>query len=313
MRSRFLLGLLLFSLILIGCRGQAETNTVRVAVLPVLDALPIHVAAAQGYYQDQGLEVVIVPVSSAPERDALMQSGQVDAILNEVVSTIFYNQEESRVVSVRFLRAASSEYPLFRILAAKDSGIRTVEDLKGVEVGISEGTVIHYTTQRMLQNAGLVEDEIQTIAIPKIPDRIALLVSGELAAANLPDPAASAAILQGAVAVVDDTTVPEISHSVLTFNAEMAADNPQTVRRFLQAIEQAVVDINADKNAWIDLMVELELLPPPLVGKYAIPDFPTASVPSQEQFNDAVNWALELGFISSPVEYQRSVSADYLP
>ena len=152
--------------------------------------------------------------------------------------TLFYNKEESNVQIVRFLRVATEEYPLFRILAAKDSGISSVEDLVGVEIGISEGTVIQYTTDRILENAGLSADEITGVAIPKIPDRIALLASGELLAANLPDPAASAALAQGAVLIVDDTSIPEISHSVLSFSIEMVNDNPETVRRFLKAVER---------------------------------------------------------------------------
>lgn len=313
MNKWIILSCLLIPLLMAGCSSPAEINTIRVAVLPVLDALPIHVAQAQGYFEEQGLEVEIISVSSAPERDALMQSRQVEAILNEVVSTIFYNQAETRVVSVRFLRAASPDYPLFRILAAKDSGISSVEDLKGVEIGISEGTVIQYTTERILQNAGLTDQEIIGIAVPRIPDRIALLVSGELAAANLPDPAASAAILQGAVPVIDDTTIPSISHSVLTFDAEVLSENPETIKRFLLAIERAVEDINSDKDSWTDLMIELGLLPPVLVGSYSLPDFPTASVPSQSQFNDAVDWALERGLISAPVDYSSSVSGEFLP
>jgi NitT/TauT family transport system substrate-binding protein len=242
-----------------------------------------------------------------------MQAGQVDAIINEIVSTLFYNQTDSQVVIVRFLRVASKEYPLFRILAAPDSGIKTVEDLKGIEIGISEGTVIHYTTDRLLTNAGLIPEEITTIAIPKIPDRIALLSSGELLAANLPDPAASAALLQGAVVVVDDTSLPEISSSVLSFDTQMAAENPAVVQGFLAAVERAIEDINADKDAWLDLMLEKGLLPPTLADTYTIPDFPPASIPSETQFADALEWALEEKLIPEAVNYQNSVSGEYLP
>jgi len=313
MKPRFLLVLILIFAFLVGCNPEPEVNSVKVAVLPVLDALPLYVAVEQGYFAEEGLDVELVPVASAPERDALMQSGQVDAILNEIVSTLFYNKEESNVVIVRFLRVATEEYPLFRILAAKDSGISTVDDLKGVEIGISEGTVIQYTTDRILQNAGLTAEDIVGVAVPKIPDRIALLASGELLAANLPDPAASAALLQGAVVIIDDTTIPDISSSVLSFDADMVSENPETVRRFLKAVERAVEDINADKDQWLDMMLEKGLLPPPLVGNYSIPDFPTASVPSEGQFNDAVDWALDLGYITEAVDYYSSVSEDYLP
>ncbi len=313
MKPKFLLVLILILAFLVGCSPEPEVNSVKVAVLPVLDALPLYVAVEQGYFAEEGLDVELIPVASAPERDALMQSGQVDAILNEIVSTLFYNKEDTSVVIVRFLRVATEEYPLFRILAAKDSGITSVEDLKGVEIGISEGTVIQYTTDRILQNAGLTADEIVGVAVPKIPDRIALLASGELLAANLPDPAASAALLQGSVVVIDDTTIPDISSSVLSFDANTVSDNPETVRRFLKALEHAVEDINADKDQWLDMMLEKGLLPPPLVGNYSIPDFPTASVPSEGQFNDAVDWALDLGYITEAVDYSSSVSEDYLP
>lgn len=313
MKSKLIVVFLFIVPFLMGCTPEPEVNSVRVAVLPILDALPLYVALDQGYFGDEDLEVELVPVSSAPERDILMQSRQVDAIINEIVSTLFYNKVETNVVIVRFLRTATVEYPLFRILAAKDSGLTSVEDLKGIEIGISEGTVIQYTTDRILQNAGLTADEIVGVAIPKIPDRIALLASGELLAANLPDPAASAALLQGSILIIDDTTLPEVSNSVLTFSAEMISNNPETIRRFLKALERAVEDINSNKDQWLDLMVEQGLLPPPLVGNYSIPDFPSAGVPSQEQFNDAMNWALDLGLITEPVDYSSSVSAEYLP
>ena len=313
MKNRWIILAFIIILLLSGCNGEPEVTEVKMAVLPVLDALPMYVAEAQGYFEAEGLSVELIPVASAPERDALMQAGQVDAILNEIVSTLYYNQAEEAVVIVRFLRIATEEFPVFRILAAKDSGISSVEDLKGVEIGLSEGTVIEYTTDRILENAGLTDEEIVGVAIPKIPDRIALLASGELLAANLPDPAATAALAQGAVLIIDDTTIPDYSSSVISFDAEMVRNNPETVRRFLNAIERAVEDINADKDQWNELLVEKGLLAEVLVGKYTIPDFPTASVPSQAQYDDCLEWTISKGIITGSAEYAVSVTDEYLP
>ena len=304
----------ILSIMLSACGGQtAEPPKIRVAVLPILDALPIFVAESQGYFEEQGLEVEIVPVSSAAERDQLMQAGQVDAILNELVSTIFYNQEQTRVVTVRYLRIATTEYPMFRIIASQDSGIVSVDDLKGVPIGISEGTVIAYVTDRILEKQGFTQDEIKVIAIPKIPDRLALLASGELEAGVLPDPAASLVVMQGGVVVVDDTSYPEISCSVLSFSASAVEENPDGVRRFLAAIEQAVAEINADKQKWNDLLTEKSLVPPPLMGSYTIPDFPTASAPTEAQFADALEWTHEKGLVSADLRYEDSIDSSFLP
>jgi NitT/TauT family transport system substrate-binding protein len=273
----------------------------------------MHVAQEQGYFAEENLEVELVPVSSGPERDQLMQAGQVDAMINEIVSVMFYNQSETEVVIVRFARAASPESPVFTILAAPGSGIETPADLAGVEIGISEATVIEYMTDRVLQNAGLSPEEIAAVAIPRIPDRLALLQSGELAAATLPEPATSMAILNGATVVIDDSTLPEVGTSVITFSVDSIEEKPAAVRGFLAAIEKAVADLNADPHQFDDLLAELEMVPPPLAGSFELPPYVTASVPSEALWQDALEWVIEKGLITSTASYADSVDDSFLP
>ncbi len=259
----FLLGLLLIATVITtGCAGTARQEpTIRVGVLPILDALPMYVAQAEGFFADEGVEVEFIPVASAAERDQLMQAGQIDAMINDLVSTMVYNQDEVQIVVVRFARVATPQYPQYRVLASADSGLETVEDLKGVPIGVSEGTVIAYTTDRLLEGAGLRPEEINTVAVPKIPDRMALLGSGELEAANLPDPLASLAMQGGARVIIDDTTNPEVGSSLISFRADFVRDYPETVRGFLAALELATEAVNADKARWSDLLTEESLVP----------------------------------------------------
>jgi NitT/TauT family transport system substrate-binding protein len=314
MKRKLLIIILVTVALIPACSVAPEqSSTVRVALLPILDSLPIHVALSEGYFEQQGIEVEVIPVASAPERDQLIQSGQADAMINELVSVIFYNQNQIEVLAVRFARAATSDAPVFRIVASGASGIQTVEELAGVPIGISEGTVIEYTTDRLLEKAGLSPDQIEKIAVPKIPDRLNLLSSGQLDAANLPDPAASVALLQGGQLIIDDSEYPQVGHSVITFDADFVQQNPDTVRAFLTALEKAVQEINANKDDWDTLLVEENLLPPPLLESYTLPDYPSASVPSRAQFEDAYRWALEKGLVSGEILYDQSVSDEYLP
>ena len=314
MKQKLLILACSISLLLSACAtATQEAVTIRVGVLPVLDTLPMYVAQGEGFFAQEGVEVEFVPVNAAPERDQLMQSGQIDAMLNEIVSVLLFNKDEARIMAVRFLRVATESAPVFRIVSAADSGITTVEDLKNVPIGISEGTVIEYTTDRILLNAGLAADEISKLAVPKIPDRLNLLASGQLKAANLPDPAASLAILNGAQLVIDDRTYPEISHSVLSFSHEFTTEHPEAVRAFLRAVEQAVTEINADKGAWSTTLSENNLIPPPLLESYDLPDYPFAGVPSEAQFLDALSWLRDAGLVDDDMNYNDSVDGSFLP
>lgn len=320
MKQRLSLFVRIFGLALIvliaACSPQAQSSEpvkLKIAVLPILDALPMYAAQANNYFESQGVEVEFIPVGSAAERDQVMAAGQADGMINDLVSTILYNQDTTQIQIVSFARTATPDFPQFRILAAKDSGISTVDDLKGVEIGISEGSVIEYTTDRLLEAEGFSPLEIVTIAVPSIPVRMSLLDSGELNAANLPDPLASLAIQGGAKAIVDDSSHPEFGNSVISFRKAVIDADPEAVQGFLAAVDQAVQDINEDPEKWDELLTEQSLVPAPLIGNYKIPTFPSGTLPSEAQWEDVVEWSLEKGLISAIVSYNESVNADFLP
>jgi len=313
-------GLALLALALAACSalGPAATPTtapvtVRVAMLPILDGLPAYVAQSAGYFAAENVNVVFVPVSSAAERDQIMQAGQADAMVNDLVSTLFYNKDGATIVVARFARTATANFAQYFVLAGKDSGISGVDGLKGVEIAVSEATVIEYITDRLLTAEGLAEGDIKKIAIPRIPDRLTALADGTVKAATIPDPAAAAAIAGGATVVVSDASHPEYGNSLLSFSTDFAGKNPEAVRGFLRAWEKAVTDINADKTRWDDVLRSNNLLAEALIGKYTLPDYPTASVPSETQFRDVNDWAKGKGLVSADLAYGDSVNSTYLP
>ena len=80
-----------------------------------------------------------------------------------------------------------------------------------------------------------------------------------------------------------------------------------------EAIEMAVEEINNNKEQWGTLLTERNLVPPPLLGTYNIPDYPPASVPSRSQFADALQWALEKGLMSVSGEAFKNVAKGSRP
>lgn len=296
-------------------RGGSPTGpvTLKLAILPILDALPIFVAQEQGYYQEQNVSVEFIPVGSAAERDQVMASGQADGMINDLVSTLLYNKDGVQIQIVSFARTATPEFPQYRILASGQSGITGVDGLRGVEIGISEASVIEYTTDRLLEAAGFTAEEIKKVAVPRIDLRMSMLASGELQAANLPDPAASLAIQGGAVLILDDTSHPEYGNSVISFRKAVIDEHPEAIRGFLAALDKAIGEINADPTRWDDLLTEQNLVPAPLIGSYQIPPFPAGSLPSESQWADVLAWARIKGLVEIDLPYEDSVTSQFLP
>lgn len=293
--------------------GQNSTSQIRFAALRILDSLPLYVAEEQGYFTEAGVSVTIIPVNSAAERDQLIASNQADGMINEVMSTLFANREEVQVVIVRTARAAEPDSAVFRVLAAGNTGVNSIAGLQSLEIGISQGTIIEYVTDRLFEAEGFDPTDFNKVNIPAIPDRLALLNSGELGAATLPEPASTLATAAGAIVVIDDSAHPEYGYSTIAFRQPFVEASPSTIRAFLEAIEKAVDDINQNPEQWSSLLVERGLIPEPLAGNYPVPSFIEASVPSENQFQDAVDWARSKNLISSNQSYADQITSEYLP
>jgi NitT/TauT family transport system substrate-binding protein len=325
MNRTFTIVLLSYVIFLSACAPQAaQTNpteavvvansaTLKIAVLPIIDTLPMYVAQQEGLFARRNVNVEFIPVASAPERDQLLAAGGADGTINETLAVMLFNKEQVQMQVVRYALRPSEEKGHFFILASGQSGITSVDQLKGVEIGVSQGTVIEYVTDRLLQTAGFTSDEIKTLAVPKIPDRMALLASGELKAGVMPDPLASLVVGQGGIIVTDDSAHPEYGFSVISFRKNVIDSNPVAIKGFLAAIEEATMLLNADAPKYKNVLSEQKLVPQPLLETYLAPVFPIAGVPTEAEWNDALNWLKEKGILTSNVSYADSVNASFLP
>jgi NitT/TauT family transport system substrate-binding protein len=306
----------LIALIATAC-GQAAAPakmvTLKIAVLPIIDTLPLYVAQQQGFFAKHNVEVELIPVASAPERVQLVASGQVDGTINETLSVMLFNKDAIQLQAVRYALRPTEGYGHFFILASGASGITAPDGLKGIEIGVSQGTVIEYVTERLLTAEGLNADEIVTIPVPKIPDRMALLASGELAAATLPDPLGALAVQSGATIVLDDSNHPEYGFSIYSFRTEIIDAHSEAVQGFLAAVDEAIALINTDPTQYTDILSEASIVPPPLLEDYKVPPFPQAGIPTQEEWEDALSWAKENGMLKVDVSYTDSVNSTLLP
>ena len=295
---------------------SSDSNPVllKVAVLPIIDSLPLYVAEKEGLFNKHNIQVELIPVASSAERDQLIAAGQADGMINETLSTFLFNQEKTQVKIIRYALRPTEESGHFFILASEKSGITQPDQLKGVQIGVSQGTIIEYVTYRLLEAQGFSNADIVTISVPKMSDRSALLVSGELEAAVLPDPLATLAIKQGAKVILSDAEYPQYGFSVYTFSSKTISEHPGSIKSFLSSIEDAVTLINANPARYGTLLSDKKVVPDSLVNTYQVPTFPLAGVPTKDEWKDAFNWAKDnnlLGDVS--IDYTSSVNSSYLP
>lgn len=307
MLKKVLINLVLVLLLATG--GLCER--IRIGLLPILESLPVYVAQEKALFP-KGIEVVPVSTPSAAERDQLLSTGELDAVINDLVAVVLFNKERPQLVIVRAARVPTQTHPQFFLLSSPKSRVLDLKGLAGASLAISEFTVIHYVTERLLEAHGVDPQKVKFVSIPRIPERMSALMAGHVEAATLPDSLAILALKEGAKLLIDDSRYPYCSLSVYSFRGDFLNKHPEAVRAFLQGINRAIELLKEEKGKWTDLLFERKLVPGTLAGSYTLPEFPGPFVPKRSQWEDVIKWALDKKLIKSPLPYESSVSDKFL-
>ena len=278
--------------------GTAGAGTggreLRVGVFLDSDSIPLLVADACGLFAKEGVNVKLVTFQNPVERDAALQAGAVDGVVSDLLATALAVQGgfELRVTSLTDGR--------YGIASAPGSGISSLAQLKGVQVGVSLNTIIQYATETMLSGAGLAPADIQVLAVPKMPVRLELLLAGQIKAACLPEPLLSAARARGAT-VLAQSDDAGLGAGVILFTKKALDGRLAEVRAFYRAYAAACALINADNDAFRPFLAEKVNFPADLTAGYRFVKYQAPRLPSEADLAKALAWLSAKGLVKSPI------------
>ena len=287
-------------------------ETLRIGVLLIEDSVPLYLAERENYYVDENLEVALVPFLSALERDAALTAGAIDGAITDPVGALLFDRGRGEIKITSLCLGETAPEGIFAILVAPESTITTVDGLKHVEIAVSNGTIIEYVTDRLLEDQGFKPEEIKKVDVKKMPIRMQMLLSGSVQAATLPEPLASIAAAQGArILITDGSSRESLSQTVIVFRSRVLNDRKAEVARFFKAYGRAIEAINRDPERYRGLFVEIGRIPPFLAEKYTIPAYPLPAPFSKTLYDPVIEWLTAKDLVDI-IAYESMVADDYM-
>ncbi len=268
----------------------AQSSPIRVGLMPDLTGLPFLVAEREGLFAARGIEVRLTVFKSALERTAALQAGLLDGCNADAVALVLARKGGFGMV-------AAFESPNRFSFVAAPGKPASLAAMSGARIGISKGTVIEYLMDSMLARAGA--SPAQAIDIPRIPDRLSLLLQGSLDGAILPLPFDELARDAGCAVITDSTTMG-IACDLFMFDERDMERRPSVYKAMMVAITEAahMIDENPDpyrgilseKLGFSEAQAKIIVIPP--YGTYRA--MPAASI------EEALQWAISKGLITEP-------------
>jgi NitT/TauT family transport system substrate-binding protein len=233
--------------------GPAEKTTLNVGVVPAMDSAGFFIALHEGLFAKEGLTINYSPAVSSETAVAQQLKGQLDITGGNYVSYINEAAVDHQPIEL-IAEGSIMQQGAQTIFTMPTSKIKTLAELKGHMVGVNApGNIDYLLGVSVLQENGINPESVDfpTQPIP-FPEMGGMLASGKVSAAVLPEPFASQAEQQyGAVPLADlnqgATSNFPIEGYVVT--KQWAAQNPDTLRRFLAALEVGQEISDTDRAA----------------------------------------------------------------
>lgn len=261
-------------------QGDQQLRTVRVAVLPTMDLVPLQLAIDSGYFRQEGLDVQTVTAASGNDCVAKLAAGEVDFAFSSW--TPFFVAKSKNAADIKLVADATSAAPGYAVVVTMpNSPVAGIKDLAGKRIAITARfTISHLLVEAQLKAAGVDSSTVQWVEIP-FPQMADRLSAGQIDAAFFVEPFLRQAIKQiGARPLFDTLTGPTEGLPLTGYGstAGFVEANSGTIETFQRVLKRATEEVRADRSK-VD----------PLLEKIAKVDAETARATTLVEFTSTLD------------------------
>jgi NitT/TauT family transport system substrate-binding protein len=223
-------------MLLVTLQVQAQAPTkVKVGVLKLTSSAVIFLGVEKGYFKEFGVEPELVYFQAAQPIAVALASGDIDVGATGLTAGLF--NIVAGGVRIWIVADKGREWPdhnLTALLVRKDlydAGVRTLRDLKGKRIGITQvGSTFHYNIGRYLEKEGMAPGDVELVPLQALPALNDALVAKRVDAVATAEPFVSRLETAGAGVTIVRTgdTFPWQIATVM-YSAKFARDRAHAV------------------------------------------------------------------------------------
>ena len=260
--------------------GETEGGPAQVAVgiIPIIDVAPIYLGQEQGFFEERGIELELVPGSGGAAAVPGVVAGDCDFAFGNVTSLLLAQTQglPLQVVANGTASTGDPETDFSAVVVPADSPVQTAADLAGRTVAVNNlKNIGEVTIRKAVEDAGGDSSTVNFVELP-FPDMPAAVANGNVDAAWVVEPFVTVATGQGARAVVRNFAEPVEDLTVATYftTEQMLAENPELVDDFQAAMAESLQYAQDNPDELRRIITTYTSISPEVAEQIALPSFP---------------------------------------
>lgn len=285
-RFAFLGSLLLLASAVVGCGGDSEPSgggdleksKIKVATLPMVNDAPALIAQREKYFEQEGLDVELVPVPSSDKAVPGLKNGSIDIVFGNYASFLQGHDQGAMQISI-VAEGTTLSRKFMGVLVMPDSPIKKLEDLRGKTVAVHIPNNIQALTLNTIASANNLDPKQIKYTQVIFPQMAPTLQKGDVDAIHIVEPFLTAAATKlGARMIVDGGQEPvtDLALDGYVATAEWAKKYPKTAAAFQRGLAKAQAKAASDRKALEAVLPEFAKIDAQTAKIMTMPGFPTS-------------------------------------
>jgi NitT/TauT family transport system substrate-binding protein len=257
--------------------GDSDLTRVVIDYSPTANNAQLSLGLEQGIFERHGIEIEQVPGSGASANSvALLLNGQIQLAVSEITAIPAAVEAGFPVQIVTSLSAdyESPDGDAFSVVVPEDSDIRSFEDLEGTTVAVNAvESFWDLTVLEAVRRAGRDPDAVRMVSVP-FEDQGPALRQGRVDAVTTLEPFAGQLLTDGHRSIGDPAAAAlgrQSVAAVLMASKQYLDENPDVMRRFVEAWEEATEYATDHPDEIRQTIVETTGAPPEAVENLPLP------------------------------------------
>ncbi|MFD1880551.1 ABC transporter substrate-binding protein [Paracoccus pacificus] len=246
--------------------ARAQNTAINVGVLRLTSHAPTFIAAARGYFKDEGLDVTLSFFESAAALSVGVAGGDVAYGMTAITGSLFNLAQKGAVKVIAGALSEDPNVPGAMILASNaafDAGLTEPAKLGGHTFGITTaGSSFDYMLSQILAAENIPMTEVTLKPLQKLPAVVGALSSGQIDAWVIQPSVGLKLLADNAAKKIGDYNKydPDYQVTAVFTSTDVATNKRDQTEAYLRALAKGADDYNAafiDKTATPEQVAEL--------------------------------------------------------
>ena len=260
-----------------GGGGAGEPVTLTVGLIPIADVAPLYLGMNQGFFEEENLTIETQFAEGGAAIVPSVISGDYQIGFSNTTSLIIAATQNVpvQIVSQGVLGGSTTDEAWDAVMVAKDSPIRSPQDLEGKRIAVNTlQNIAAVTINTVLDEEGADYSTVEYVEVP-FPEMIAALGSGDVDAVFVVEPFVSQGKAEGARTILYpyEQTAPELTVATYFASRQYIEQNGDVVDRFVRAMSKSLEYAQENPDEARDVVPEYTEIPPEAAEAMTLPQW----------------------------------------